>query len=202
VGKSTFATQFIVEGTRRDEPGLFVALEEGPAQIAGAASGLGLPLQEEIERGLAEILYLARDRVRPSQLLSLLDDRIRAQKTRRLVIDSVSHLASEGMTDEELRQLLFALVTRFKARGVTTVLTVEAPEMHSSEKITDRKFSPISDNLIALRYARLPEENRPTLTVVKTRGSRHDFGHHPFRIEQGGVRIPAPRPGVPPAKGK
>ena len=96
---------------------------------------------------------------------------------------------------------------RFKALGVTTLLTLESPEMYSTEKITDRSFSPISDNLIALRYAPLPAENRPTLTIVKTRGSWHDFGNHPFSIGKGGLQVGAPAPsasgspGEPPPSG-
>jgi circadian clock protein KaiC len=189
IGKSTLSMQFLLEGCRREEPGLYVALEEGPAQLIRTAEALGLPLQEAIEKGLAEVIYLSRERVRPSQLLSLLTDKIRTQKTRRFVLDSVSHLATEGVSDDELRQLLFALITRFKALGVTTLLTLESSAMYSSETITDRKFSPVADNLVVLRYTPLPGEIRPTLMVVKTRGSEHDFGTYYFTVGKGGARI-------------
>src|SRR5690606_1842132 len=108
-----------------------------------------------------EIMYLARERIRPSQLLSLLADRVSALKARRFVLDSVSHLAHEGLSDEELRQLLYALSVRFKSLGATTLFTLESTSMYSSERITERRFSPLADNLIALRYARLPGEIRP-----------------------------------------
>lgn len=189
IGKSTLSLQFLLEGCRHEEPGLYVALEEGPAQIIRTAETLGLPLQEATEKGLAEVIYLSRERVRPSQLLSLLTDKIRTQKTRRFVLDSVSHLATEGVSDDELRQLLFALITRFKALGVTSLLTLESSVMYSSETITDRKFSPVADNLIVLRYTPLPGEIRPTLMVVKTRGSEHDFGTYYFTVGKGGARI-------------
>ncbi|WP_437872934.1 ATPase domain-containing protein [Sorangium sp. So ce363] len=189
IGKSTLSMQFLLEGCRREEPGLYVALEEGPAQIIRTAEALGLPLQEAIEKGLAEVIYLSRERVRPSQLLSLLTDKIRTQKTRRFVLDSVSHLAAEGIAEDELRQLLYALITRFKALGVTTLLTLESSAMYSSETVTDRRFSPVADNLVVLRYTLLPGEIRPTLMVVKTRGSEHDFGAYHFTVGKGGARI-------------
>ncbi|WP_437603229.1 ATPase domain-containing protein [Sorangium sp. So ce590] len=189
IGKSTLSLQFILEGCKRGEPGLYVALEEGPAQIIRAAGALGLPLQEATEQGLAEVIYLSRERVRPSQLLSLLTDKIRAQKTRRFVLDSVSQLETEGIAEDELRQLLYALVTRFKALDVTSLLTLESSAMYSSETVTDRQFSPVADNLVVLRYTRLPGEIRPTLVVVKTRGSEHDFGAYYFSVGKGGVRI-------------
>ncbi|MDC0681741.1 ATPase domain-containing protein [Sorangium atrum] len=189
IGKSTLSMQFLLEGCRREEPGLYLALEEGPAQLIRTAEALGLPLQEAIEKGLAEVIYLSRERVRPSQFLSLLTDKIRTQKTRRFVLDSVSHLAAEGIAEDELRQLLYALITRFKALGVTTVLTLESSAMYSSETVTDRRFSPVADNLVVLRYTPMPGEIRPTLMVVKTRGSEHDFGAYHFIVGKGGARI-------------
>ncbi|WP_437747011.1 ATPase domain-containing protein [Sorangium sp. So ce1504] len=189
IGKSTLSLQFLLEGCRREEPGLYLALEEGPAQIIRTAEALGLPLHEATEKGLAEVIYLSRERVRPSQLLSLLTDKIRTQKTRRFVLDSVSHLAAEGIAEDELRQLLYALITRFKALDVTTVLTLESSVMYSSETVTDRRFSPVADNLVVLRYTLLPGEIRPTLMVVKTRGSEHDFGTYHFTVGKGGARI-------------
>lgn len=194
IGKSTLSMQFLLEGCRRGEPGLYVALEEGPAQIIRTAEALGLPLPEAIEEGLAEVIYISRERVRPSQLLSLLTDKIRTQKTRRFVLDSVSHLAAEGIGEDELRQLLYALIQRFKALGVTSVLTLESSAMYSSETVTDRHFSPVADNLVVLRYTPLPGEIRPTLMVVKTRGSEHDFGAYYFNVGKGGARI-GPRAG-------
>ncbi|WP_437941969.1 ATPase domain-containing protein [Sorangium sp. So ce341] len=189
IGKSTLSMQFLLEGCRRGEPGLYVALEEGPAQIIRAAEALGLPLPEAIEEGRAEVIYISRERIRPSQLLSLLTDKIRTQKTRRVVLDSVSHLAAEGIGEDELRQLLYALIIRFKALGVTSLLTLESRVMYSSETVTDRHFSPVADNLIVLRYTPLPGEIRPTLMVVKTRGSEHDFGAYYFTVGKGGARI-------------
>lgn len=194
IGKSTMSMQFLLEGCRRGEPGLYVALEEGPAQIIRTAEALGLPLPEAIEEGLAEVIYISRERVRPSQLLSLLTDKIRTQKTRRFVLDSVSHLAAEGIGEDELRQLLYALIQRFKALGVTSVLTLESTVMYSSETVTDRHFSPVADNLVVLRYTPLPGEIMPTLMVVKTRGSEHDFGAYYFTVGKGGARI-GPRAG-------
>jgi circadian clock protein KaiC len=189
IGKSTLALQFVAAGAARGEAGLYVALEEGPSQIVSVGEALGLPLRAAVEQGLIEVIYLPRERVRTNQLLSLLTDRIRAQGTRRFVLDSISHLGAGALSDGELRQLLCVLVARFKALGVTSLLTLESPSMFSSENVTDQRFSPIADNLIALRYVKLAGESRPTLAVVKTRGTAHDFGTFYFDIGEGGVRI-------------
>lgn len=189
IGKSTLGLQFIVEGVKRKEPGLYIALEEGPAQILKTAAGIGLPIKEAIDAELCEVLYLSRDHTRAGQFLAVLDDKIRSQKTRRLVLDSVSHMAQQHMAPGDLRQVLYALIVRFKSLGVTSMLTLESDSLYSTNRVTGREYSPVADNLVMLRYVKTAAESRATLAVVKTRGSPHSFGTHYFSITKGGIRI-------------
>lgn len=187
IGKTTLGVQFLVEGARQDEPGLYVALEEGPEQILETAAGLELSLREATERGLVEIVYLSSEYVRASQFLTLLDDKIRAHKTRRLVLDSVSHLERDGA--QAFRQLLYAMVMRFKSCGVTSVLTLESDSLYTADHVTKRGYSPVADNILMLRYLREGSVMYPSVSVVKTRGSAHDFGTHRLSTGPGGVRV-------------
>jgi circadian clock protein KaiC len=114
---------------------------------------------------------------------------MRAQKTQRLVLDSVSQMARGGAVPETQRQLLCAMVAQFKSRGVTSILTLESDSMYSIDTVTERGYSPIADNILMLRYVRDPGDIRPTVCVVKTRGSAHDWGNYYFSITQGGIRI-------------
>ena len=192
IGKSTLAMQFILEGANRDEPGLYVALEEGPLQLLSAASSLGMPLAEAREAGKCELMYLSRDQARAGQLLAILDDAIQKQGTRRLVVDGVSNLTDSTAHGRELKQLLYALTVRFKLRGVTTIFTLEARSMYSADTITERDYSPVADNIFMLRYMQSEGQLSPTLSVVKTRGSAHDRTTHFFSIHEGGVQLGAP----------
>lgn len=117
-----------------------------------------------------------------------------------MVLDSVSHIVRQGEVPDELRQLLYALVVRFKSRGVTSVLTLEAESMYSSERVTDGGYSPVADNIVMLRYAQGPGEFRPTVRVVKTRGSSHDWGTYYYSVSKGGIRIGDPVGGIARAK--
>jgi circadian clock protein KaiC len=187
IGKTTLGLQFILEGARQDEPGLYVALEEGPEQILKTAEALELSLREATDSGLVEIVYLSSEYVRASQFLTLLDDKIRTQQTRRLVLDSVSHLGRDGA--ESFRQLLYAMVGRFKSLGVTSILTLESDSLYSTETITERGYSPVADNIFMLRYERENSVAFPTVSVVKTRGSAHDWRTHRFSNGVGGLRV-------------
>ena len=202
IGKTTLGLQFILEGAKRKEPGLYVALEEGPAQILKTAEALGLPLGEAVEKELAEIVFLSRAHVRANQFLAILTDKIRARRVRRLVLDSASHVVTEGLSPEELRQVLYGLAGQFKTLDVTSLLTLESQAMYSTDSITDGGFSPVADNIILLRYAQVQGTIRPTLAVVKTRGSFHDRGTYYFDIAKGGVRIAERIDGAAPTRAK
>lgn len=198
-GKSTLGLQFIAEGARHGEAGLFVSLEEGPAQIINSAQALGLPMPQGPEADLLNIMYLSREHVQASQFLAILDDEIRAKQIKRLVLDGATQMAIDGLIPEELRQLLYTLVIRFKALGVTSMLTLESKALHSTETITDHGFSVISDNIILLRYVATSGELRPSVAVVKTRGSSHSFATSFYSIGAGGLRVEA---GVSPKRGE
>lgn len=185
IGKSTMAMQFIAEGAKHQEAGLYITLEEGAGQLMRAAERLALPFGAH-----AEVLYLSHERALASQLLSVVVDKVRAAGTRRLVLDSVSQLVPDNDLEEgELRQLLFALVAQLKSMGVTSIFTMESTSMYSSEKVTERAFSALADNLVVLRYVQHPGKIRPTVTVVKTRASAHDYGTFGYAIGSGGIRI-------------
>jgi circadian clock protein KaiC len=189
IGKSTLGLQFIAEGVKRKERGLYVALEEGPAQILATAEALGIPLTAAIKQGLLEIVYLSREHVRANQFLAILAEKIRAQATRRLVLDSVNRIITEGLQPEEARHLLQGLVTSFKSLGVTSVLTLEVSSTEATDLASGRGLSPLADNVILMRYADLPSGLRSTLTVLKTRASAHDWGTYNFVIAKGGIRL-------------
>jgi circadian clock protein KaiC len=191
IGKTTLALQFILEGARNRAPGLYLTLEEGPEQILASADALGLPLRAAVAKGLVEILYLPREYVRAGQLLTVLADKMGAMEARRLVLDSVNQIGRD-MSHDELRQLLYELVGRFKTLGVTSLLTLEAASLYSTESVTERALSPIADNLLMLRYVKVDGQLAPTLTVIKTRGSAHDRGTYIITIGKGGVRIGPP----------
>ena len=194
IGKSILALQFLLEGAARGEPGIFVTLEEGPEEILANARALGLPLKHAMEKKLIEILYLPPTHMRSTQFLTVLTDKIDQLKAKRLALDSATHIVASGLERERVRELLYDLVVRFKTLGVTTLFTLEADSMYSMESSTDteRGFSPLSDNVIMLRYVPGDSLMASSVMVVKSRGSSHDRGLYSFTIGQGGLKLGAP----------
>jgi circadian clock protein KaiC len=193
IGKSTFAMQFLLEGAKHRQPGIYVTLEEGKDQILNSADALGLPLRKAVKQGLVEIVYLPRDRVRGAQFLTVLAEKVQERKARRLVLDSLSNITIDRLLgNDELRQLLHKLAVRFKALGVTSIFTLESKSMFSTGTVTDQEFSPIADNLVMFRYLTVDGRLEPTVMVVKTRGSEHDRHAYGLKITTAGMRITKP----------
>ena len=192
IGKSALSLQFLLEGALRGEPGLYVTLEEAPEELLANATALGLPLQKAVDEGLVDIIYLPPTHIRSTQLLTLLTDRIKKNKTRRLVLDSTTHIVASGMSPDDVRELLFDMTVRFRALGVTSVFTLESDLMYSTDSSTDtyRGFAPLSDNVIVLRY-KPGLRVTSSIMVVKTRGSAHDNSVHSFQVGKGGLHIGA-----------
>ena len=213
IGKSTLGVQFVLEGATKRRPGLYVSLEEGPEQLIASAQAVGLPLRAAVDNRTVDVLYLSREHILAGQYLSALDDKISSLKAGRVVLDAATHLIAEPTSTDELRHLLYNLVVRFKSLDVTSLVTLEAASLHSTDSATERGLSPIADNLFMLRYAQEESRIEPRLTVVKTRGSAHDYGTYSISIGKGGLRVgarvagsaslrakPSPQRGEPPPR--
>jgi circadian clock protein KaiC len=188
-GKTTMGMQFVVEGARRGENGAYVSLEEEPEHLISTATTLGLELADQRAKKMVTVDYLGSARLRANQLLSILAERAIATRAKRLVLDGTDRLLTDSMRPEELRDVLFTLVSRLRGLGVTTWLSLEASSLFAGDDVTERSLSAIADNLILLRYQEVQNELNRTLTIIKTRNSDHDPARHTYEIAQGGVRI-------------
>ncbi|MDP2345706.1 MAG: ATPase domain-containing protein [Deltaproteobacteria bacterium] len=210
VGKTVLSLHFLLEGARKKERGLYVTLEEGPEQLLASADALGLSLRAALKKGLVEILYISRDHIRAGQFLTVLADKLKSMKASRVVLDAATQMLTEQMEVNEFRHVLYKLVVRFKTLDITSVVTLEAPSLVSTDHVTQLGLSPVADNLLMLRYKEMAGQLNPTLTIVKTRGSHHDRGTHAVVVGAGGMRVGPqhdelpipPVPLAPPARGK
>ena len=189
VGKTTMGLQFLLEGARRKERGLYVTLEEGPRQLLASAKALGLPLRAAVDSGHIKILYISREHIRAGQFLTVLADELTDLKGSRLVLDAATQMLTEHMAIDEFRHVLYKLAVSFKMLGITSLLTLETPSLSSTDQVTELGLSPVADNLLMLRYRQADGRLSPTLTIVKTRGSEHDRRTHAVTVSKGGMQV-------------
>jgi circadian clock protein KaiC len=208
VGKTTLALQFLMEGRRVGEPGLYVTLGETRHELEGVAASHGWSLDGitifEVSTGESEEELREEesyDVFHPSEIelgevMRTLIAEAERVNPRRVVIDSLSEVRLLARDPLRYRRQLLALKRFFLGRGCTVVLLDAA---------SDSKIGDLQSNTLVHGVIRL-EQDLPTfglkrrrLTVVKLRGVKFDDGYHDFKVETGGLRV-YPRL-VPPGEG-
>jgi circadian clock protein KaiC len=189
-GKSVLAAEFIAEGARRDERGIVVVFEKGPAEYLGTGSS-GKRFAALARQGKIEIIQTRPLDLSIDETLHEIVGAIRRSNARRLVIDSLSgfELALAPTFREDFRESLYRMVTVLTGLGITMVMTAELADSY-----TDLRFSPhgtafLTDAIIMQRYVELKGQLQRVMAVVKMRESAHSKDLRIFDITDTGIVI-------------
>jgi circadian clock protein KaiC len=189
-GKSVLAAEFMAEGARRDEPGIVVVFEKGPAEYSGAGAS-GKRFAALARQGNVQIIQTRPLDLSIDETLHEVVDAIRRTKAQRLVIDSLSgfELALAPTFREDFRESLYRMVTVLTGMGITMVMTAELADSY-----TDLRFSPhgtafLTDAIIMQRYVELHGQLQRVMAVVKMRESAHSKDLRTFDITDKGIVI-------------
>jgi len=188
--KTVFAVQFLVEGLRQGQPGVFVTFEESPDDIRRNMKGFGwdIPAWEREGRWFFMDASLQPDEVGVeagaydlSGLLARVESACRKVGAQRVSIDSVGSIFSQFRDTAVIRAELFRMGSVLKGMGVTTVITAERVQDYGEiARYGVEEF--VSDNVILLRNVLEEEKRRRTVEILKFRGADHLKGEYPFSV--------------------
>jgi circadian clock protein KaiC len=193
-GKTTFALQYLLEGVRRGEPGLYVTLSETKLELESGARSHGWSLEgidvieliadsEDLD-GDEQLTMLPPSEVELSETTRRVLEAVERFHPARMVFDSLSELRLLAQNSLRYRRQILALKQFFIGRNCTVIMlddrTAEGPDL---------QLHSIAHGVIALE-ARVPTygEVRRELRVQKFRGSNFTSGYHDFSIRRGGLR--------------
>jgi circadian clock protein KaiC len=199
VGKTVLGTQLLREGVlRQHQRGMLVSLDEHPAQIVRNAATLGLNLQEQIDSGEIQILFDTPQELDIDLHFSKIVRLVEKYDVRRLVIDGLTSY-STALADMALyRDFFHALVAYTKSRLMSTFFNYENPEfLGISTFMPGFPVNSIVDNIILLSLVELDSSLRRCITVVKSRGSAHQFDSREYEIREGGIHLLPIRESLP-----
>ena len=194
-GKTTLALQFLREGARLGERGLYVTLSETEEELRAVARSHGWDLQGfDIFELVASEENLSADSqytmFHPSEVeLSETTRQVLAQveqtRPQRIVFDSLSEFRLLAQNALRYRRQILALKQFFIGRRCTVLLLDDrTSEGH------DLQLQSIAHGVVTLEQLS-PEygAERRRLRVVKLRGTRYRGGYHDFTIVEGGLRV-------------
>jgi circadian clock protein KaiC len=187
VAKTTLAGAFARATCERGERALFVSFDEAAPPLVRNLRSVNLDLAPFVESGLLR-LHAVRSEARSAEEHFIeLQRIIRDFEPASIVLDPISALGKTGgevaAVHASLRLLDFA-----RARGITTLATSLVPQAAEHEA-TAMEISTIADTWIHLAYAIHGGERNRTLTVVKSRGTRHSNQVRELILSDDGITL-------------
>jgi len=192
-GKTTLGLQYLVNGASEfGENGIYVTFEQMPDQIYRDAAAFGWDLRKLERENKFKLVCTSPDLLVAGDGEHLLDETFRQLKPRRIVIDSLSHLALY-VEEKNLRKEAYRLLNYFKNKGLTSLSIWETSQIAGQElSVTEFGVSFLVDCIILLRLVEIESTMRKALVVLKMRGSDHDRALREFTINSQGIKLSEP----------
>jgi circadian clock protein KaiC len=185
VGKTVIGLHFVFYGASQGEPGLIATMQEDPAQLERIVRQFGWTLAND----RVTLMYRSPVDVYLDQWVHQLLRTVEETGVTRVLIDSFGDLQAASPDPTRFGEYVYSLVHRCSRRGVSLMMTHEVPELFGLTRLGEQSISQLADNVVLLQYRGLDQSVSRTLTVLKTRASRHDTQTRRFQITAEGVII-------------
>lgn len=194
-GKTTLALQYLFEGRRRGEPGLYVTLSETRVELNDVASSHGWSLdgitilelvapESELEPDNQYSMFHPSE-VELGETTRAILSEIERTRPKRVVIDSLSEMRLLAQSPLRYRRQILALKQFFIGRECTVFLLDDL-----TSESEDLQLQSIAHGVVSLEQLS-PEygAERRRLRVTKLRGQAYRGGYHDFVIRRGGLDV-------------
>src|SRR6476660_9055832 len=195
-GKTTLALQFLLEGARVGEKGLYITLSETEAELREVALSHGwsldravdiferLPPENLLDETQQQSLLYSSD-LELGETTKRIFEAMERVKPSRVVIDSLSEIRLLAQSSLRYRRQILALKHYFAQREVTVLLLDDM-----TSEILDKTVHSVAHGVVRLEEL-TPDygAERRRLRVLKYRGQAFRGGYHDFIIQTGGVQV-------------
>ncbi len=192
-GKTTLALQFLLEGRRAGERGLYITLSETAEELSASAGSHGwsleglnlfelVPPESLLDEDQQQSLLYSSD-LELGETTKRIFDAFESAKPDRVVLDSLSEIRLLAQSSLRYRRQILALKHFFAKQQVTVILLDDL-----TTETNDKTVHSVAHGVIRLEELS-PDygSDRRRLKVVKYRGQRYRGGYHDFVIQTGGV---------------
>lgn len=194
-GKTTLALQFLIEGAKRGEAGLYISLAESEAELRYVADSHGFDLSNitlckiappELAGNASEQYTVFQPaEVELADVLETILARLREVAPSRVVIDSMSELRMLARDSLRYRRQILLLKQFFEGQDSTALLLDERFRNNQESQVQTIAHGVISLEVLARNYG----ITRRRLEVLKIRASSFREGFHDYVIVRGGLRV-------------
>ena len=186
--KTTLSASCAKAACDRGERALVMTFDEGASQFIRNLKSVHLDLQPHVDSGALVIQSVRTESQGAEEHLLALKALVDAHHPEVLVIDPISALGKTGghiaAAHASVRIMDFA-----KSRGITTLCTSLLASDAPDREMTATQISTIADTWIHLAYLVKGGERNRTLTIVKSRGTKHSRQVRELLLSDDGVSL-------------
>jgi circadian clock protein KaiC len=193
-GKTTVALQFLIEGQKRGERGLYVSLSETREELNAVATSHGWSLEgieifeltppQAFDDDEQNTLFHPSE-VELAEMTRAVVNVCAKLNPQRLVFDSLSEIRLLAQSPLRYRREVLAIKQHLGGRNCTVLLLDDR-----SGPAHDGQLQSIAHGVVTLEQL-VPEygAHRRRLRITKLRGVQFRGGYHDFVIQKGGVQV-------------
>jgi len=194
-GKTTLALQFLLEGLRVGEKGLYVTLSETQSELRTVAASHGWSLDgvklfelasfEQRLQAAEQYTVFHPSEVELSETTNRICEEVEKSQPARVVFDSLSEMRLLAREPLRYRRQVLALKQFFAGRRCTVLLLDDRTSQENDLQLQSIAHGVIRLERMAVEYGGA----RRRLTLAKMRGLQFREGFHDFSIHPGGLLV-------------
>lgn len=201
MGKTTLALQYLAEGAKHGEAGLFISVTEPVATLRRNAGQYRFLEMKWFEDGTIRLIDLRAIMQRlgieimrgfthkeTAALLEIIEKIVKEYGVKRLVVDSITAICQRTPDTGTIRDFIFQLGMSLADMDCTSILTSETPPR-------ERRFSMfgveefIADGIIFVSEVERQNDLVRTLQVIKMRGTDHSRSRFMMDLSDLGIAL-------------
>jgi circadian clock protein KaiC len=194
-GKTTLALQYLLEGRRLGEHGLYVTLSETEIELQDVAKSHGWSLdgisllelvapESELEPD-NQLAMFQPSEVELGETTKVVLAEVERTRPKRVVIDSLSEMRLLAQSPLRYRRQILALKQFFIGRECTVFLLDDL-----TSETEDLQLQSIAHGVLSLeQLSPVYGAERRRIRVTKLRGQLYRGGYHDFAIRRGGLEV-------------
>lgn len=189
-GKTTFGIQYLLEGARNGQHGLYITMEENPENLIREAKAMGLnEIEQRVDEG--QILF---KKVWGGEVAKFFQEELPTitrgysenfDVESRIFIDPLTPFLNEVKERSRQRKILSEALQSLRELG-TILISVEDPggiDLGVTEEVATPLY--ISDSIVHLQYMAYGGIYNRTMKIIKFRGTDHGEEVYPFSFIRG-----------------
>lgn len=197
-GKTILAMQFLIDGTKNREKGLYISLEESAEQLRAdmATFGWNLDLIKIVDT--TQELSLDKWMIRSSSVVSkpeftlpnlveVIKEKLDMYAPKRIVIDSITSVRLLYENKSDMRREILSLMNFLSKSDCTSLITSETGTDYETTRILMEEF--LASGVIKLHTIERRGEIINAISIEKIRGSDFDKHLRPMKISNEGIVV-------------